>query len=256
MTDARASRGFRFPAEVILWVVRWYLQFPLSYREFERMLADRGLAVDHTTMCRWSSASRRSSRSAGAGTCGRAAGRAWHVDETYLGVGVASGATCTGRSTAPAGRSASCSAPNRRFLAGRRAGPRETGTRLPPCPRALSTERRGIENVGFSEEKGRDRCRRGEPQGSDRHTHGCAGAARVIPEPPVAISQSCAGMAPTGVAWGGRRDSTPVPLGARAAVRPGRLPLARERRPRTASSGTRVLRRESRGAGGGRPGGL
>jgi hypothetical protein len=24
MTDARAFRGFRFPAEVILWAVRWY----------------------------------------------------------------------------------------------------------------------------------------------------------------------------------------------------------------------------------------
>ena len=30
MTDARAFRGFRFPAEVILWAVRWYLQFPIS----------------------------------------------------------------------------------------------------------------------------------------------------------------------------------------------------------------------------------
>jgi transposase-like protein len=29
--------------------VRWYLQFPI-YRDLERMLADRGVAVDHTTM--------------------------------------------------------------------------------------------------------------------------------------------------------------------------------------------------------------
>ena len=29
MTTARAFRGFRFPAEVILWAVRWSLQFPL-----------------------------------------------------------------------------------------------------------------------------------------------------------------------------------------------------------------------------------
>ena len=32
MTTARAFRGYRFPAEVILWAVRWYLQFPISYR--------------------------------------------------------------------------------------------------------------------------------------------------------------------------------------------------------------------------------
>src|SRR4051812_48812594 len=50
---ARAFRGFRFPAEVILWAVRWYLQFPISYRDLEAMLADRGVAVDHTTMYRW-----------------------------------------------------------------------------------------------------------------------------------------------------------------------------------------------------------
>ena len=53
MTTARAFRGFRFPAEVILWAVRWYLQFPISYRDLEAMLADRGVAVDHTTMYRW-----------------------------------------------------------------------------------------------------------------------------------------------------------------------------------------------------------
>jgi Asp-tRNA(Asn)/Glu-tRNA(Gln) amidotransferase A subunit family amidase len=52
MTDARAFRGFRFPVEVIPWAVRWYLQFPVSYRDLERMLADRGVQVDHTTMYR------------------------------------------------------------------------------------------------------------------------------------------------------------------------------------------------------------
>ena len=41
MTDARAFRGFRFPAEVILWAVRWYLQFPISYRDLERTMLCR-----------------------------------------------------------------------------------------------------------------------------------------------------------------------------------------------------------------------
>ncbi len=50
MTTARAFHGFRFPAEVVLWAVRWYLRFPVSSRDLERMLADRGVAVDHTTM--------------------------------------------------------------------------------------------------------------------------------------------------------------------------------------------------------------
>ena len=53
MTTARAVRGCRCPAEVILWAVRWSLQFPLSYRELKRMLADRGVAVDHVSLYRW-----------------------------------------------------------------------------------------------------------------------------------------------------------------------------------------------------------
>jgi IS6 family transposase len=52
MTDARAFRGFRFPAEVILWAVRRYLRFPISHRDLEAMLADRGVAVDHVSLYR------------------------------------------------------------------------------------------------------------------------------------------------------------------------------------------------------------
>ena len=32
-----------FTAEIILRAGRWYLQFPISYRDLERMLADRGV---------------------------------------------------------------------------------------------------------------------------------------------------------------------------------------------------------------------
>jgi transposase-like protein len=41
MSNARAFRGFRFPAEIILWAVRWYLQLPISYRDLERMVSIR-----------------------------------------------------------------------------------------------------------------------------------------------------------------------------------------------------------------------
>ena len=79
MTDvrARAFRGFRFPAEVILWAVRWYLRFPISYRDLELMLADRGVEARSTTSpcTAGCSASRPSSRGARAGISGRAAGR-------------------------------------------------------------------------------------------------------------------------------------------------------------------------------------
>ncbi len=46
-------KGRQFTAEIILWAVRWYLQFPISSRDLERMLADRGITVDHTTLFRW-----------------------------------------------------------------------------------------------------------------------------------------------------------------------------------------------------------
>jgi len=49
----RPFKGRQFTAEVILWAVRWYLQFPISYRDFELMLRDRGVSVDHTTIYRW-----------------------------------------------------------------------------------------------------------------------------------------------------------------------------------------------------------
>ena len=45
MTDARAFRGFRFPAEVVLWAVRWYLAFPVSHRDLEAMLAVRPTVI-------------------------------------------------------------------------------------------------------------------------------------------------------------------------------------------------------------------
>jgi hypothetical protein len=53
MPTARAFRGFRCPAEVLLWAVRWSLPFPISCRGLGQRLADRGVAVDHTTLSRW-----------------------------------------------------------------------------------------------------------------------------------------------------------------------------------------------------------
>src|ERR1700748_769483 len=49
----RAFKGRQFTAEVILWAVRWYLMFPISYRDLALMLLDRGVSVSHTTIFRW-----------------------------------------------------------------------------------------------------------------------------------------------------------------------------------------------------------
>ena len=51
--DLGAFAGFRFPPEVIMLAVRWYLRFGLSYRDLQEILAERGIAVDHVTLFRW-----------------------------------------------------------------------------------------------------------------------------------------------------------------------------------------------------------
>ena len=68
-------KGRHFTSEVILWAVRWYLAFPISYRDLAAMLADRGVAVDHTTLFRWVQAMPLSSNSGCAVTYGPAPGR-------------------------------------------------------------------------------------------------------------------------------------------------------------------------------------
>ena len=53
MRPDQSFEGRQFTAEVILWAVRWYLMFPISYRDLELMLQDRGVEIAHTTLFRW-----------------------------------------------------------------------------------------------------------------------------------------------------------------------------------------------------------
>ncbi|MEP5729891.1 MAG: hypothetical protein ABJL67_11050 [Sulfitobacter sp.] len=43
----------RFPREIILCAVRWYLRFPLSFQDVVDLLAERGINVDRSTVYRW-----------------------------------------------------------------------------------------------------------------------------------------------------------------------------------------------------------
>ena len=78
-----AFTGFRFPVDVIVLAVRWYLRFGLSYRDVEELLSERGVEVDHVTVYRWvlrfapllAEAAR---------PCRHAIGDRWQVDETYV----------------------------------------------------------------------------------------------------------------------------------------------------------------------------
>jgi len=78
-----AFAGFRFPSDVIVVAVRWYLRFGLSYREVEELLAERGVEVDHVTVYRWVQRFTPLLAEA-ARPCRHAVGGRWFVDETYV----------------------------------------------------------------------------------------------------------------------------------------------------------------------------
>ena len=46
-------KGSHFERDVILWGVRWYVAYPISYRQLEEMMEERGVEVDHSTLNRW-----------------------------------------------------------------------------------------------------------------------------------------------------------------------------------------------------------
>src|SRR3954447_22522584 len=79
----QSFKGRQFTAEVILWAVRWYLMFPISYRDLELMLADRGVTVDHTTIYRWIQAYAPEIEKR-IPPHRRLSNGSWRVDETYV----------------------------------------------------------------------------------------------------------------------------------------------------------------------------
>jgi transposase-like protein len=78
-----AFAGFRFPTEVIVVAVRWYLRFNPSYRDVEELLVERGVEVDHVSVFRW--VQRCTPLLADAARFRRhSPGDRWFVDETYV----------------------------------------------------------------------------------------------------------------------------------------------------------------------------
>jgi len=78
-------RRRRYPPEVIELCVRWYITYRLSYRDLVAMMAERGVAVSHTTILRWvlqyvPEYEKRWARYA------RPVGDSWRVDETAISI--------------------------------------------------------------------------------------------------------------------------------------------------------------------------
>jgi putative transposase len=80
---APSYEGFRFPAEIISHCVWLYHRFPLSFREVEEMMLERGVVVSHETVRQWcvkfaqayaNELRRRRPRP----------GDKWHLDEVYI----------------------------------------------------------------------------------------------------------------------------------------------------------------------------
>jgi len=45
-------KGAHFEKGIILTCIRWYLAYPLSYRQVEELMEERGVPVDHATINR------------------------------------------------------------------------------------------------------------------------------------------------------------------------------------------------------------
>jgi putative transposase len=52
-TLRKLIKRLHYPLEVMLVCVRWYAPYPLSLRNLEEMMAERGVVVDHATVHRW-----------------------------------------------------------------------------------------------------------------------------------------------------------------------------------------------------------
>ena len=79
-------RRRRYSAEIIEQCVRWYITYRLSYRDLVAMMAERGVAVSHTTILRWvlryiPEYERRWARFS------RPVAQSWRVDETEVVLG-------------------------------------------------------------------------------------------------------------------------------------------------------------------------
>ena len=46
-------KGSQFERDIILWGVRWYVAYPISYRQLEEMMQECGVEVDHSSLNGW-----------------------------------------------------------------------------------------------------------------------------------------------------------------------------------------------------------
>ncbi len=77
-------KGHRFEKDIILLCVRWYLAYPLSYRNLKEMMLERGIKVDHSNIYRWVQKFTPQLEAAFRKGEKRTVGNSWRMDETYI----------------------------------------------------------------------------------------------------------------------------------------------------------------------------
>ena len=77
-------KGRHFGGEIVLWAVRWYCRYPISYRDLETMMTERGVAVDHSTIYRWVQHFAPEMQKRLRWQWRRPQSRSWRIDETYV----------------------------------------------------------------------------------------------------------------------------------------------------------------------------
>jgi transposase-like protein len=77
-------KGRHFEGEIVLWAVRWYCRYGISYRDLEQMMTERGVSVDHSTIYRWVQRYAPEIEKRLRWHWRRPRSRSWRVDETYV----------------------------------------------------------------------------------------------------------------------------------------------------------------------------
>lgn len=81
--NSKLFKWKHFSGMIIMWLVRWYGRYALSYNDLREIAAERGLTINRSTICRW------------VHEYGRllaklikpylkATGESWKLDETYI----------------------------------------------------------------------------------------------------------------------------------------------------------------------------
>jgi putative transposase len=77
-------KGHRIEKDIIITCVRWYLAYPLSYRNLKEMMAERGAQIDHSNIYRWVQKFTPKLEAAFRKEKKRSVGKSWRMDETYI----------------------------------------------------------------------------------------------------------------------------------------------------------------------------